>query len=112
MLLPSLLGLVGQYINWAITLSFMPLLAEQLGAPNVGMSFLVSVNIAVFTVTSLLSATTVERLGARKLLRLTFSCTSGAIALAALVPTLPFIFVAQLSAWAWAGDSPIRCSWA
>jgi MFS family permease len=94
-LVPSLLALAGQYVNWGITFSFMPLLAEQLGASDVAMSFLVSMNLAVFTVTNLLSAVAVERLGARKLLRLTFSGISVAIVLAALAPSLPFVFVAQ-----------------
>jgi MFS family permease len=96
-LVPSLLSLVGQYTNWAITLSFLPLLAEQLGADEMATSFLVSMNLIAFTVCSLLSALAAERLGARRLLRFAYPLMSGAVVLATLAPTLPFLFVAQLA---------------
>jgi MFS family permease len=44
-LLPALLQAVSQYVNWAATFAFLPILARQLGATDVLQSVLVSLNI-------------------------------------------------------------------
>ena len=95
-LLPSLLAAVAQYANWASTFGFLPILAGELGATDVTLSFLLSLNIGVITVGNLLTSTIVNRLGARRLLYLSFVLQAIGIGGAALVPTLPWLFAAQI----------------
>lgn len=95
-LLPSLLAAVAQYANWASTFGFLPILARELGATDVTLSFLLSLNIGVITVGNLLTTTIVNRFGARRLLYLSFVLQAMGIGGAALAPTLPWLFAAQI----------------
>lgn len=95
-LVPSLLAAVSQYANWAITFSFMPILAERLGATGVTLSLLLSMHIGVVTVMALVTATIASRFGARRLVFFAFLLMSGGIGLAALASSLPWIFAAQV----------------
>ena len=94
-LLPSLLAAVAQYATWAIPLGFLPIRAEQLGATAVVQSLLVSLQLALVTVGSLVAAAIVNRIGARRLALICFVCLSAGIGGAALAPTMLFLFVAQ-----------------
>lgn len=94
-LVPSLLAAVSQYANWAITFSFMAILAEQLGAGDVTLSLLLSMHISVVTVMTLLTVTIVNRTGARRLVYAAFVFTSFGIGLAAMAPSLAWVFAAQ-----------------
>jgi MFS family permease len=95
-LLPSLLAALGQHATWAIAFSFLPILAEQLGATDITLSLLMSLNIGLVTLASLAAAATVTRLGARKLTLGTFVLFFIGIGLAAIAPTLTMVFVAQV----------------
>jgi DHA1 family multidrug resistance protein-like MFS transporter len=94
-LLPSLLSAINQYANWATTFGFLPILAKQLGATDVTQSMLVSMNIGVYTLGNLMAATIVSRIGARRLVYLSFVLLFVGIGGAALAPSLPLLFVAQ-----------------
>lgn len=94
-LLPSLLSAVSQYANWAVTFGFLPILAESLGATNVTLSVLVSMHIGVVTVMTLVAAGLVNRVGARRLVLVSFVLMSVGIGLVAVAPSLMLIFVAQ-----------------
>jgi MFS family permease len=94
-LVPSLLAAVSQYANWAITFSFMPILAEHLGATDITLSLLPSMHIGVVTAMTLVTATVVARVGARRLVYATFLLVSCGIGLGALAPSLVWVFVAQ-----------------
>ena len=94
-LLPSLLAAVSQYANWTATFGFMPILARQLGATDVTQSALVSMNIGVVTLGNLVATAIVSRIGARRLVYLSFVLLSTGIGGAALAPSLPLIFVSQ-----------------
>jgi MFS family permease len=94
-LFPSLLAVLSQYANWAITFSFMPILARQLGATDVTQSALMSMHTAVVIVGSLLATAIVNRVYARRLVYLSFVLLSAGIGGEALAPSLPFLFVAQ-----------------
>jgi MFS family permease len=94
-LLPSLLSAVSQYANWAVTFGFLPILAESLGAADVTLSALVSMHIGVVTVMSLAAAGLVNRLGARRLVLISFVLMAGGIGLVAVAHSLTLIFVAQ-----------------
>jgi MFS family permease len=94
-LVPSLLAAVSQYANWAITFSFMPLLAERLGATGLTLSLLLSMHIGVVTAMTLVTAAMVARVGTRRLVYVTFLLLSGGIALGALATSLVWVFAAQ-----------------
>jgi MFS family permease len=95
-LIPSLLAAVAQYANWAITFGFLPILARQLGASDVGLSLLVTMQIGLATVSSLVVAGIVHRISARHLVASTLALMSAGITLAAFAPSLAVVFVAQL----------------
>jgi MFS family permease len=95
-LLPALLALVSQYANWAATFGFLPVLADQLGATGVTQSLMVSTNIGMLIVGNLMATTIVRRIGAQRLVYLSFFLLSLGISLAALAPSLPLLFVAQV----------------
>jgi MFS family permease len=94
-LLPSLLAALSQYANWTATFGFMPILATQLGATDVTQSVLMSIHIGVFTLGNLVATAIVSRVGARRLVYLSFVLLSTGIGGAALAPSLPLLFVAQ-----------------
>jgi len=94
-LLPALLSAVSQYAAWAVPFGFLPILAEQLGATDMVQSGLVSLHIGVVTLGGLVAAGISRRFGARNLVYVGFVVLSAGIAVAALAPALPFVFVAQ-----------------
>lgn len=94
-LLPSLLNAVNQYANWAVTFGFLPILAKQLGATDVVLSMLVSMNIALYTLGNLVATTIAHRIGARRLVYLSIFLLFIGIGGAALAPSLPLIFASQ-----------------
>ncbi len=95
-LLPALLAAVAQYANWTTTFGFLPILAGQLGATDVTLSFLLSLNIGVITAGNLLTTSIANRFGAPRLLYLSFVLLAAGIGGAALAPTLPWLFAAQI----------------
>jgi MFS family permease len=94
-LLPAVLAAVSQYANWAATFSFTPILARQLGATDVTQSLLVSMHIGVVTLGNLAATAIAGRIGARRLVILSFVFTSLGLGGAALASSLPLLFVAQ-----------------
>ena len=94
-LLPAALAAVSQYANWASTFGFMPILARQLGGTDTTQSILVSMHIGVVILGNLAATAIVGRIGARRLVVLGFVFMSLGLGGAALVPSLPLLFVAQ-----------------
>ncbi len=94
-LLPAVLAAVSQYANWAATFSFTPILARQLGATDVTQSLLVSMHVGVVTLGNLAATAVAGRIGARRLVILSFLFTSLGLGGAALASSLPLLFVAQ-----------------
>ncbi len=94
-LLPSLLAAVVQYEIWAVTFSFMPILANRLGATDVSQSMLMSLHVGLVALGSFSAAAVVSRLGALRLVYITFFLLAAGTALTALAPTLAVVFVAQ-----------------
>jgi MFS family permease len=95
-LLPSLLNAVGQYAAWATTYGFLPILAKQLGATDVTQSILVTVSIGVIIVGNLLATAIVRRIGARRMVYLSFALMAAGVGGAAIAPGLEMIFAAQV----------------
>ena len=94
-MLPSLISTLCQYLNWTATFSFIPLLAEKLGATGIILSALLSMNIGVFTVGNLAATTLSNRVGARRLVFVGVTLLACGAVIAALAPNLIVIFVAQ-----------------
>ncbi len=94
-LLPSLLSLITHYAIFATTFGFLPILAKQLGASDVVQSILVSMNLALGALSSVLVTVIVGRVGARRLVYLSFVLSAMGIGLAAVATSLASVFVAQ-----------------
>ena len=95
-LLPSILSLISQHANWAATFGFLPILAQQLGATNVALSALMTLNMGLIILGNLLATAIVTRLGAQRLVYLSFVFLALGIGGAALAPSLGVIFAAQV----------------
>lgn len=94
-LLPSLLAALSQYANWATTFGFIPILAKQLGSTDITQSMLVSMHIGLMLLGNLLATAIVGRIGARRMVYLSFLLLSIGIGAAAIAPSLLLLFVAQ-----------------
>ena len=94
-LLPALLAALSQYANWAATFGFIPILAKQLGGTDITQSMLVSMHIGVTVLGNLAATAIVGRIGARRLVYLSFILLSTGIGIAALTTSLPMLFAAQ-----------------
>lgn len=94
-LLPAALQAVGQYANWTATFGFLPVLARQLGAGDVTLSLLVSMNIGVVLLGNLAATSIVRKVEPRRLVYVSFALMSLGIAAAALANSMALIFVAQ-----------------
>ena len=95
-LLPSLLAAVSQYANWAATFGFLPILASELGATDVVLSLMVSLNLGLLLVGNLLVAALVGRIGAYPLVYLSFVLMALGIGGASVAPSLALLVAFQL----------------
>lgn len=95
-LLPSLLSAVGQYVNWAVTFGFLPILARQLGASDVTQSMMTSISVVMVALGNLATTAVVRRLGAQRLSYLSFFMLFVGAGLAALTQSLWVVFVIQV----------------
>ncbi|MFL7794359.1 MAG: MFS transporter [Anaerolineae bacterium] len=94
-LLPSLVAAASQYANWATTFGFTPILAKGLGATDVALSMLTSMNIGIVIAGNLAAATISKRIGARWMAVIAFALMAVGITGIALAPSLPLLFMAQ-----------------
>jgi MFS family permease len=94
-LLPAALQAIGQYADWTATFGFVPVLARALGATDVELSLLVSMNIGVVLIGNLLAMSAVRRAGTHSLVYIAFVLMAAGIGGAALAGSLAFIFAAQ-----------------
>jgi MFS family permease len=95
-LLPSLLSAVSQYVNWAVTFGFLPILAKQLGASDVLQSLMTSLSIVVLVLGNLATTTVVKTIGAQRLSYLSFVLLFIGAGLAALAQSLWVLFLVQI----------------
>ena len=94
-LVPALISAVSQHVAWTATFGFLPLLAEKLGASEVLLSMLTSMNIGVVLLGNLVVTSLVKRLGALPLLYMSVILSSVGVLLAALAGSLLLVFAAQ-----------------
>ena len=94
-LLPALLNAVLEYASYATIFGFFPILAKKLGADNVALSLLVSMNLAVSLVGNLAATSLAARFGTKRLILAGFGLTIAGILAAWLAISLQFIYLAQ-----------------
>lgn len=95
-LVPSLLGVVAQYAIWASTFSFSQNLARDLGAGDVALSLLVSMNIGLVFLGNLATTALVRQIGARWLVALSFVLLALGLGALAVAQDLPLVFAGQI----------------
>jgi MFS transporter, DHA1 family, multidrug resistance protein len=94
-LLPSLLSIVLHYGDWTASFTFTPILAAQLGASNVMLSLLASLNLGMVLVGNAFSTAMAHRLGSKNLIIVCFVTQALGMVGAALAPSLLVVFIAQ-----------------
>jgi MFS family permease len=94
-LVPALLAAVSQYANWTATFGFVPILAQRLGGTDTTQSTLMSMHIGIVILGNLLITPVVNRIGARRLVYLSFVLLSIGLGGLAFVPSLVLLFAFQ-----------------
>lgn len=94
-LLPSILSIIIHYIAFGTTFGFLPILAKGMGADDVTQSMLVTLNVAMTIVSSVLVTSLSKKVDNRLLVYT--SCISAALGtiLAAYTPSLTLLYIAQ-----------------
>ena len=92
-ILPTLISAVIQFASWAVSLSFLPILAQNMGAGDNIKSFLVSLNIGASTVGNLLSTVLARRFKPSSVLFFSTLLVCLGIAGTAISPSIPYLFV-------------------
>lgn len=95
-LLPAVLNAAIQYIAYATTFGFVPILARQLGASQVALGVLVSLNIGVITLGNLFTNALLHRTTARNLVYTGFIFSALGITLAGWAGSLAMVYASQL----------------
>jgi MFS family permease len=95
-LLPALLSAVAQYLTWATTFGFLPLLAKNLGAGGQEQSLLVSLNLAIGMAGNLLTGMIARRIGNTRLMYASIIVATAGVAAAALAQSMTALFLAQI----------------
>jgi MFS family permease len=94
-LLPGLLSAVAQFTNWATTFGFLPILAQGLGANDVTISLLVSLNLVFLTLGNLTATAAAGRVGGRRLVYASFVILAVGVAGTAMVQSIEMLFLSQ-----------------
>jgi MFS family permease len=95
-LLPALLGVVAQYAVWASTFGFSQNLAQSLGASDVVLSLLMSMNIGLVFLGNLATSTIAKRIGSRALVAVSFVLVALGLGALAIARGLPMVFAGQI----------------
>ncbi|MGC9347570.1 MAG: MFS transporter [Anaerolineae bacterium] len=95
-LIPPLLALVLQYVIWSSTFGFTPNLANDLGASDVALSILLSMNIALVTLGNVATTALVKKVGARWMVVLSFILIGLGMAALSLARDVPLVFAGQV----------------
>lgn len=93
-LVPALLSAVGQYITWATTFGFLPILARDYNASGELLSLFVSLNLVISMGGNMLVGSIARRVGNLRLTFISFAIMIAGVAAAALASSLVMVFVA------------------
>jgi MFS family permease len=94
-LIPALLSAVGQYIAWATTFGFLPILAKNIGASSEMLSLLTSLNLFIGMGGNLITSWLAHKVGNLRLVYISFVILIIGTLAAALAPTIPMLIAAQ-----------------
>jgi MFS family permease len=94
-LLPGVLSAIAQFTNWATTFGFSPILAQGLGASDVTISLLVSLNLVFLTLGNLAATASASRIGGRRLVYVGFVILSAGVAGTAIAHSIQMLFLSQ-----------------
>lgn len=94
-LIPALLSAVGQYITWATTFGFLPILAKDIGASSEMLSLFTSLNLFIGMGGNLLTSWIAHRIGNMRLVYFGFAAMILGTLGAAFAPTIPVLIAAQ-----------------
>ncbi len=94
-LLPAILAALSQYVEYTTIFGFIPILAEELGGGAIAVSMLVSLHLGMNLLGNLTASLLVNRMGAQRLVYMSFGVMAVAVGAAALTPTLALLFVIQ-----------------
>jgi len=94
-LVPGLLSAVAQYMTWATTFGFLPILAKNLGASSETISLLTSLNLFIGMGGNLVTSWIASRIGNLRLVWISFTFIIAGALGAALARTIPLLIVAQ-----------------
>jgi len=95
-LVPSVLSAISQYANWGSTFGFFPILARHLGADDVAISLMLSLNIGVLTAANLGATGLIRWLGSRRVVAVSFVLMALGLGMGAAAPALVYLFAAQV----------------
>jgi len=95
-LLPALLGIVAQYAIWSSTFGFTTNLAKNMGATDVVLSFLVSMNLAVVFLGNLAMSAVARKFGERRMVALSFVFVALGLGSLAVAKGMTMVFVGQI----------------
>jgi MFS family permease len=95
-MLPSIISLVGQIGNWAVTFGFLPILAEELGAGDVAKGLLVSLNLAALTAGNMLNTVIVRKVRYIPVISVSIVVFAIGIALTTVASSLAALFAAAM----------------
>ena len=94
-MLPSIISLVVQFGTWAVTFGFLPILAEELGASDVALSLLISLNLAILTAGNLLNTLFAKKIRHVPVVATSIVFSAICISITALTGTLWLLFAAS-----------------
>jgi MFS family permease len=95
-LLPALLGVVAQYAIWASTFGFSTNLAKNLGASDVILSAMISMNIGLVFVGNLAMSTFAKRFGSRLMVAVSFVLVALGLGAQASARGIPMVFAGEI----------------
>jgi MFS family permease len=95
-LLPSLLCAVLQYAIWSSTFGFAPNLARNLGASDVALGLLTSMNIGIVVLGNVFTTAISKRLGAYRLVIITFLLVFSGLGLLYLSQNMGMVYAGQV----------------
>ncbi len=95
-LLPALLSALSQYGAWATSFGFIPILARDLGATDITLSLLSTINLALYTAGNLSVTALAGRFAPRRIVTYTFALLGVAIAGLVIAPSVGWLYVMQV----------------
>lgn len=94
-LLPSVLGAINQYVIFGVSLGFMPVAAVRLGAGDVALGYLATVNLLFFLMGNLTTTSSSSRFRSEWLVMASYLLFAAALVAAALSNNILLLFVSQ-----------------